>query len=299
MAVQPKHLAQSLLRQNFQVTCSYHLLRLGWQGLTHHDKIVVYQMGKVGSTSVWDSLTSLEDEAAIYHIHSLEPETVKKQLDVARQRFSSFRAINYDVIQAVYLRSQLNQHKVTKPWQVVTLVRDPIARGLSGFFQSLESERHKGIDYRREAKQTSYETVLNQMVERFHAIHVENRDRPHPFDWFNHELKANLGVDIFAGPRLGESGYRIYSGTKANVLLFKLESLNECYQAACHEFLGVDTLKLKPSNVSLKKRYGSFYKDFLAIIDLPAHYIDRIYDSDYVRQFYTDAEIAAFRQQWQ
>jgi len=53
-----KSLAQPLLRQDYRLTHSYHRLRLWQQGLRSKDKIIIYQVGKVGSTTIWKSLDS-------------------------------------------------------------------------------------------------------------------------------------------------------------------------------------------------------------------------------------------------
>ncbi|MEM1240674.1 MAG: putative capsular polysaccharide synthesis family protein [Cyanobacteria bacterium P01_H01_bin.26] len=293
-----KSLAQSLLRQNFHLTHAYHRLRIGWQGLNSDDKIVIYQMGKVGSTSVWRSLESLGLERPIYHIHSLTAANIQRNLNRAQTNFPTFRAIYSELIQAEYLRSQLDRGHGKSPWHVITLVRDPMAKTLSSFFQALEVELHGGADYRKGSPTGAQQQVVETVLTRFYETYVNNPNRQHPFDWFDRELKSNLGMDVLAEPALGEKSYHIYKNGRAKVLLLKLESLASSAQPAFQEFLGLEDFQLTSSNIRAQKQYGSLYQDFLDRIELPAVYLDWVYDFAPVKQFYSEAEIENFYQRW-
>ena len=293
-----KSLAQSLLRQNFHLTHAYHRLRIGWQGLNSDDKIVIYQMGKVGSTSVWRSLESLDLELPVYHIHSLTAANIQRNLNRAQTNFPTFRAIYSELIQAEYLRRQLDRGNIKSPWSVITLVRDPMAKTLSSFFQALEVELHGGIDYREGSQTEPQQQIVDTVLARFYEVYVNNPNRQHPFDWFDRELKTNLGMDVLAEPALGEKTYHIYKNKQANVLLLKLEFLTSSTQPAFQEFLGLENFKLTSSNVRAQKQYGSLYKDFLDRVELPANYLDWVYGFAPVKQFYSEAEIENFYQRW-
>ncbi|NET32778.1 MAG: sulfotransferase family 2 domain-containing protein [Cyanothece sp. SIO1E1] len=294
-----KPLLQPLLRQNYYVTHVYHRLRLWGKSLNSRDKIVIYQMGKVGSTTIWKSLESLNLDIPVYHVHYLKSESVKRSLEKARIDFPRLRFIYPEVVQAEHLRNQLNQNCIETPWHVITLVRDPIAKMLSSFFQTLERDLLLGSDYRKRIKKEGYEKVLEEIISRFYDEYVHNPNRKHPFCWFDYELKKNLNIDIFNETPLSNKNYHIYNATAAKILLLKLESLSNCYQDAFYEFLGFQDFKLIRSNVGSQKRYGNLYKDFLDGIDLPVDYIDKIYSSDLVKHFYSDLEIEEFYRRWQ
>ncbi|MBE7386018.1 MAG: hypothetical protein F6J95_032105 [Leptolyngbya sp. SIO1E4] len=256
-------------------------------------------MGKVGSTTIWKSLESSNLGIPIYHIHTLSPEKISQAIAKDKANFSKVRFIYSETIQSEYLRSQLDRNNIVTPWSVITLVRDPVAHILSGFFQKLEGELLLGFDYRRKIQEEGDEKVVQEIIERFYEEHVNNLSRRHPFEWFNLELKENLNFDIFSATPLSGKDYHIYNTPLAKVLLFKLESLNDSYQSAFQEFLGIEDFNLVQSNVGLQKRYKSLYKDFLRHVNLPARYLDRIYQKEMVRHFYPDSEIEQFYQRWQ
>ena len=294
-----KSIAQSLLRQNYYVTHSYHLCRLWWEGLKTPDKIIVYQMGKVGSTTIWKSLEALNLGIPIYHVHGITHHSVQKQVTKSKERFQKLRAIYIEIAQAEYLRNQLDSQTITKPWNVITLVRDPIAQTLSSFFQALEMERKLGFTFRETLSPETHDQAVHEIVQRFHRDYVNNAEREHPYAWFDREMKVSLGINVFIDTTSEVSDYYICSGEKASVLLLKLESLNNSYKKAFRDFLGIQDFHLVTSNLgSQKSRYGSFYKDFIDRVRLPDHYLDSVYYSPLVRTFYSDAEIEDFYQRW-
>ncbi|MEO1297853.1 MAG: putative capsular polysaccharide synthesis family protein, partial [Cyanobacteria bacterium J06636_16] len=213
--------------------------------------------------------------------------------------FPKLRFIYPEIVQSEYLRKQLDSNTAKFPWYVITLVRDPIAKTLSLFFQQLEQELLMGADYRRQIQEEGQEKVLQEIIIRFYQEHVDNPERKHPFYWLNREIKNNLAFDIFAEPPLSEEGYRIYKAATANILLLKLESLSDCYKMAFQEFLGLQDFQLVQSNVGTQKRYGSLYKSFLKQVNLPTDYIDEIYSSQWVTHLYSALEIERFYQRWQ
>lgn len=79
----------------------------------------------------------------------------------------------------------------------------------------------------------------------------------------------------------------------------RLENLKECYELAFDEFLGIRGLKLIQENVGHEKNYGEFYREFVEKVRFPSSYVDGMYNSKYMRHFYTNDEIAAYRLKWE
>lgn len=293
-----KPLVQPLLRQDYRITHSYHRLRLWQQGLRSNDKIVIYQMGKVGSTTIWNSLESLNLGLPIYHVHTLKHEHISRAIEKDKNNFPKLRFVHLETIQSEYLRSQLDQKNIIKPWNVITLVRDPVAQLLSVFFQKLEVEIPLGLDYRKKIKAEGDTKVVQEVIERFYAGFVNNPKLHHPFEWFNLELKENLKFDIFAAPAFSGRNYYIYNTELAKVLVLKLESLDDSYQSAFREFLGIQNFKLIQSNVGVQKRYKNLYKTFQKNVNLPISYLDKLYQTELVKHFYSESEVEQFYQRW-
>jgi len=271
---------------------------LHWRELRTSDKIVIYQMGKVGSTTIWRGLENIGLEAPIYHVHRMNTEVVEKELQWAKKHFLSLRQIYPEVLHAVHLRAQLEGQYPPSSWKVITLVRDPIARTLSTFFQLFENKINAGVISKNQFEGSAKDRLLEELLAKFRKKYIENPSRRHPYTWFQDELKANIGCDLFLEPDIRHRSYHICHAGQTSVLLLKLESLNDCYAAAFREFLGIDGLDLNPENVRSQKLCGDLYRDFLAEIQLPTSYLDRIYRSDLVTHFYSDAEIEQFYRRW-
>lgn len=293
-----KYFIQSLLRQNYYVTHSYHFFRLWKEGLSKKDKIIIYQMGKVGSTTIWRSLESSNLDVPIYHIHNLSPDIINKRVEYGKVNFLKRRFIYHEFIQAEYLRHEIDKERINRSWRVVTLARDPIAQMVSSFFQKLETEIPLGLDYREKIKTVGKDSTLEELIERFHTSYVYNPDWEHPFEWFNHELRDNLGIDILMEPSLADKNYHVYSATTSEVLLLKLESLNDCYQNAFQEFLGLRNFNLVESNVGSQKLYKDIYREFIKRIDLPIDYIDKVYNHELIKHLYSDSDLEKFYRRW-
>jgi hypothetical protein len=293
-----KPFVQSLLRQNYYITHPYHRLRLWQEGLRSQDKIVIYQMGKVGSTTIWKSLESLNLGIPIYHIHTLNSDAIA--IDIARDKanFSKLRFMYPETIHSEYLRNQLNRKNISNPWNIITLVRDPVAQILSVFFQDLEEELLLGLDYRTKIQEEGEQKVLQEVIARFYKEYVENPNRKHPFEWFDFEFKETLNIDLFDAPTFSGKDYYIYNTELANVLLLKLESLNDSCQSAFQEFLRIQNFNLVRSNVALQKRYKDLYKNFLREVNLSTDYLDKMYQTKLVKHFYSEFEIEQFYQSW-
>ena len=81
--------ARKLVNQN------YHLAKARWVGRFHLDHlygktpIVVYQMGKVGSSTIVASLHTLKLDSPIYHIHTLTQERIDSIEQTYRELYQS------------------------------------------------------------------------------------------------------------------------------------------------------------------------------------------------------------------
>lgn len=108
-------------------------LRLYRQRRNPHPPILVYQMGKVGSRTVYRTLESLGLPSPIYHVHVLSPDGI-------RATWARYHKIGAEMpihlIAGKEVRRRLDRHPEGE-WQVVTLVRDPVARQISELFETL------------------------------------------------------------------------------------------------------------------------------------------------------------------
>lgn len=135
---------------------------------------------------------------------------------------------------------------------------------------------------------------MDEMIKVF----METYHHDEALTWFDVELKQALGVDVFAADFPRQKGYKIYPRAPLEVLTLKLESLNQCARQAFGEFLGINDLHVIEANISSQKDYHRAYKKFQENIKLPGDYLDKMYESQYARHFYTDEEIQSFKTKW-
>jgi hypothetical protein len=123
---------------------------------------------------------------------------------------------------------------------------------------------------------------------------------PHdiPLRWFDLEMKEVFGIDVFAQPFPIEQGYQLLHGEHADLLVLKLDRLNECANAAFSAWLDIPQFTLLRVNEAAAQWYAPLYHDFADWVVLPESYLDCLYDSPYTRHFYSPAEITHFRQRW-
>ena len=190
------------------------------------------------------------------------------------------------------IRHQFFEKK--KHRKLITLVRDPVSAYVSSFFQGWRYDIPHLMQYDAanltEAQIAELTETLLKRREKF-LTRWET--------WFDDEIKNVFGIDVFAAPFDPRAGYGIYHAERVDLLLLTLESLNRCHQAAFRDFMGIPDFQLVPTNVGAAKVYHDIYKEFARRVRLPADFLDAAYQLSYVKHFYTEEEIAAFRRKWE
>src|SRR5262245_22896629 len=94
--------------------------------------VLVYQMGKVGSGSVMHALKA--EAVPAFHVHNLAPDQLARSGALHRNAFGRFD-IDYTWYIGCALSRRIQAAPPGRRFRVITLVRDPIAREVSGIFQ--------------------------------------------------------------------------------------------------------------------------------------------------------------------
>ena len=285
---------------------NYYLARLRWKSRQRKSMqaykgppVLNYQMGKVGSSTIQASLQELDLDQPIYHVHFLNPGRVR-EIEQQRRRF--FRTDKQRLLYRPWLSQFLLEevNKRDRCWKLITLVREPVARNISTFFENLEVEEQDGTnvfnvksDYYGFDVEVELDNV-GPLITLFFERLVHDR----PLTWFDDEIKSVFGIDVFEGEFPREKGYKIMAGENADLLLIRLNELNQCATMAFNEFLDIDGFALIQTNVGSNKAYARLYKAFKKEILLPEEYINRMYDSKFTRYFFSDEEVRQLRQAW-
>jgi hypothetical protein len=272
---------------------NYRFLQAEIQG---RERIILYQMGKVGSSTIFKSFCQLglDKNFALHRVYYFTQEGLEFVEKYVGQTYGDFINFPYSFKNQIWrsslLRNKLDKNYLkTKKCKVITLVREPISRNISAFFQTLD-----WFVTRKEDEFPNREAYLQEVARCFWEKY------PHdiPLTWFDDEPKRALEIDVFASEFPKSKGYKIYRGEFADLLLLKLEKLNECSQQAIAEFLGIDNFVLDNANVGRRKQYSETYTDLLSSITIPKSYINKMYDSKYTKHFYSAQEIEFFQQKW-
>lgn len=266
--------------------------------------LIVYQMGKVGSSSMVASLQASDLKMPVLQVHFLSPEAIK---EVENRYYGPSIGLLQDslwpetrhLFLSYFLRHTLNSKRSQPKWKVISLIRDPVARSASVFFYSVDTPKQNPYlpdFYKKIQKKT---LTLPMLIEYFHnALFGDPDEFQLPLRYFDNELKPVLDIDVFKYKFPKQRGYAIYESEYADLLLIKLEKIKDCIKDATREFLGLSDFQLINANLSSQKRYYPIYKEFLGAVKFPRNYLENIYNSKYMHHFYTNAEIEAFYRKW-
>jgi len=257
------------------------------------ETLLIYQMGKVGSLTVQRSLRARQLGSLIYHVHTLQPGRLRREKKFLRENYGRIGEINDAFLNGRFFRGRLGKANRGQRLKIITMVREPISRNISDFFQNLE------FLYNYEYRSRMDASSLNELVADLIRMFWDNFDgHEEHLNWFNLELHRHFGVDVYAHEFPKEKGYQIIHHAAADVLIMRLENLNECAAWAVKNFLDIDNFCLLSENVGSRKAYAPVYRQFLEAIRIPESYLDRMYGGRYMNHFYTAGEVARFTGKW-
>jgi len=265
----------------------YCQLTLRCSNIGNNDPIVVYQMGKVGSKTVVESLKSSTLRRPIYHVHYITKEGLDYHKDMSLNPQRPKLGIHHWT--GHYLRKKIEREK--RVWNVITLVREPISRNISAFFHVIDT-------WIPDFDPRFFDKIPSMSVEQMRQLFLEKYPHDLPTTWFDTEMKVVFGIDVFASQFPKYKGYKIYRGERANLLLIRLEDFNSVIGEALSEFLCLNEFKMVRANIGSEGRNAANYRLFLDHVVLPEEYIQDAYTSKYVQHFYTDSEVLKFSSRW-
>jgi hypothetical protein len=250
-----------------------------------HETIIIHQMGKVASTSVKASLEGQVSGRPIYATHFMNSTRLQNHMRTLK---SADQEIPRHLIASQYLEKKIRSAQGHN-WKIVTLVRDPVARNISAFFQNIGDFSPSFFHEMHSGTLSMSELVTVFLNEYRHEI---------PLKWLDLEIKDVFGIDVFSSEFPKARGYKIYENHRYSLLLLKVEKLGECFEEAFQQFLGTPRCEMLAQNVGAEKDYGDYYKRFKSKIRLPSEYLDEMYHSKLCRHFYSKDERDMLRAKW-
>lgn len=287
-------LTRLLLTSNYFAYRTYREVRVRSSIDRRKNPLLVYQMGKVGSTSVYQALVDAFPERAVIHLHQLDGQNLRATDSFYKERFHSNPHID-----TVYLRGRVVASRIESNAQayrnldVVTLVRDPVAVHVSAFFQTL-ADIHQDV-----ALQLKAGPANGDQISRVGRLLLQSASKFDPFSWFDTELARTTGIDVFRLAFDPNRGYAIYENGRTRLLLLRVEDLPVVFSAAVSEFLGRGAVSIPHLNQGSRAYYADAYQYVKRSLAMPDELLDFLYSSQRVRHFYSDAEIADLRARWE
>jgi len=224
--------------------------------------VLIYQMGKVGSSSLYFSLRNYVP--LVIHCHTLGEDHWDWRVS--------------QLYKMVFLE------KKQLPMKIISLTREPISRNLSAFFEYFE--RHTGVPY--EQSNFSLEYLMEIFI---------NKESPAWPIQFLHNFEYLFGIDIYGTP-FPSSGIATYKNGKIELLVMRSEISDEKKIEAVEKFLEITNFKLNNTNIGAQKEYAQTYKLFKEKIKLPLDYINKMCDSQYFNHFYSKETVESVRKKW-
>jgi Putative capsular polysaccharide synthesis protein len=263
--------------------------------LNKRECILVHQMGKVGSSTITLSLEKSSYDSPIFHTHVLNPVQLKLKID----RYLSIRSAK-GIKKATWIIGHLATSKVLstviqnksrkRTWKIITLVREPVGRNISAFFQNIDAYFDDFIERYNRGALNNIEISEKFFKEFQHDV---------PLEWLDLEIKDVFRIDLYKHEFPITKGYSIQSSENGDdCMVIRIEDLNRCHKDAFRDFLGIQDFTLVKENISDTKNYSDIYKSFLKEITFPDWYLERMYSSKYTRHFYSDVEIQEFCKRW-
>lgn len=277
--------------------------------LKWRNPILVYQMGKVGSSSIRNSLFRRRERSTrlvlmsheFFPIRNRDPaeidvdpayrDFVRQEIEQDRRAFEQFslrKRLGWRFREKFYSERIYEAYvRSGQPLRVITLVREPVANNISMFFELFD--HYTGTQADR--ADLDVDTVIRIFLERY----VHGR----PLTWLDSELKRTLGIDVFryAFPR--HLGSTVIHEDNRSLLVLKCELDDVAKGRAIGDFLGLDDFEIVRSNVTADRPHARLYAEFKRRIRLPGALLDEMYESKFARFFYSEEERARCRERWE
>lgn len=274
-------------------------------------KILVYQMGKVASSTVVASLEAANvDSIHMHDISHLIPTLGQTERKAFTNGFSK-KNICKEITKNIFNNNinevcsyfdtitEISQNKQFYYYsfrdyvssskdcvKIITLIRKPLERNISAMFQNLEN-------YLFVSPPEYNETIIEYLIRIFNKDFTKDFFR----NWFKGEFERSTGINILKYPFDKEKGYTHIRHGNFDVLAIRAENLNDC-EKIIGNFVEVDNFNLISTNYSKHRWHAEIYKKFKEEYIPSKELIDTFIKSKYVRHFYTEKELMNYYEKY-
>ena len=258
------------------------------KNVRHQNPIIIYQMGKVGSSSVVRTLEHLKLDVPILHVHTLSSDHLDFAINKQRNSVSPY--LHKHLITSSILVKELQ--KGIFPCRIISLTREPVARAISFLFEDLKKQAPDAILPNKKLDIEILKSTLDQLLSKDSGI-------ADPSQWFENELNHCLGIDVFSAPYDRERGFVYMDHGPVSVLVMRMEDLNRSLLDGLEVLLDskIDMPELLKANVGNSKWYASSLKLIKETYKLSAPQSQRVFNTKYFQHFYGN-QAEQYRERW-
>lgn len=216
-------------------------------GILGSETVIVYTMGKVGSTAVE---TNLDGAFHTHTLYGFPPSPPYHRLKFGRWRMALRRWTVYP-LKRFLLRRRTRI-------RIITFYRDPKQRNPSMFMQDLPywlTDYLLGTDARLGLNRAEAPDLL---VDAYRAIFPHD----YPAQWVARELACFSGIPA-SRLALGDADHKVIEHENVAIFIGRAERMDAC-EAPLAAFLGRATIKISATNRGEGKWYAPIYSSFQA-----------------------------------
>lgn len=232
----------------------------------HKEPLFLHQMGKVASVTIANTLNL---DFNIIHTHTGNAFT-----------------------------QHLERKKIVpskdRPLKLITILRDPVSRKKSVFFQNLVKSPYSfSFDSRADALSATPQELMERYLSWSNGYSEATT-------WYDLHFKNQTNIDVYDHPFDVEKGWQIIKTGNVEILILRFEDINRNYLTALNQYVCPTKpyARLRSGNVSSEKWYGERLKAFNKLLTYDPEELDSVYSSRYMLHFYSPDEIASFRKRF-
>jgi hypothetical protein len=251
------------------------------------DPVLLLTPGKVGTKTVAAALRSAGIEALA--AHSFGPALSEAMRTIARSRPLPDARRKLTVGLRVDAELELARlYEAYRP-QVVSLVREPIARAVSGYFQGFAPGRLDELCATRDQDELTQEMLGQVRASLPAAIRRVAA-------WYRDLLPHATGVEV--PPFEPGAAFSIFETDRARVLFMPLERADAMAEAL-EAFIG-RPVRIKPRNITETKHpaLAGIRRRIEASLAPDPALVEEAYADPVIRAVYDEATLAGFRERW-
>lgn len=239
----------------------------------NNEIILIFSIGKVGSSTVYNTIKNSSVSIPVFHIHSLNEKRTDQQKKYYKD--SNRKSVPLHLFESSAIANELK--KYNGKLYVITLIREPISREFSSLFQdsfNFTNSIHLENDI-----------FINSIKKKLHQLKESLPEE----EWFTNELNAVFGIDIYNKEFDLKQGYLMHHENNFSFCLIRLENLDEKFHQITSELFNIK-LNLIKSNDSKDKFYSKSYKDLRNQMKFEENQIRNLIQNRFIKNFYSDFE---------